>query len=147
MSDERIRPTIDCGPGRTKQSFKDECDINFIMNKWERTGQIPENQVGKMKPYYGDFADAPSYLEACNQVLAAKDSFASLPAFLRDRFRNEPANLIAFMADPANQEEAIELGLVEGLKTPDNPTGTDPNAELDLGNPIPPNPTPIEGGE
>ncbi len=110
---DRIRPTIDTGPGKTKQSFRDECDINFIMDKWKRTGQIPDNMVGTMKPQYGDFTDSNDYMDACNSVIAAKEAFASLPAFLRDRFANEPANLIRFLSIPENQEEAIKLGLAE----------------------------------
>ncbi len=140
---ERNRPTIDCGEGLTKQSFKDECDINFIMNKWQRTGQIPDSAVGTMRPRYGDFTNPNDYMEACNRVLDANEAFASLPAFLRDRFANEPANLIAFLGDADNQEEAIKLGLAQ----PPTPEGDPPVVDDQVNPPIPENPTPIEGGE
>jgi len=139
---DRKRITIDCGESLTKQSFRDECDINFIMNKWKRTGEIPADSVGRMRPRYGDFTNANDYMEACNRVIDANEAFDSMPSFLRDRFANEPANLIAFLADSANQEEAIKLGLAEAQ----TPEGDPPEIDAEKA-PIPENPTPIEGGE
>ncbi len=135
MSTDPRKPTIDTGPGRTKQAFKDECDINFIMNKWKRTGEIPQSQVGRMPPSYGDFSNADDYMTSCNQVIAARAAFAALPAFLRDRFANEPANLLAFLSRPENQEEAVRLGLAqEPLPDPEEapeplPPATEPAPE------------------
>ncbi len=124
---ERPRYTIDTGPGKTKQSFKDECDINFIMNKWQRTGEIPAAKVGSLPPRYGDFSTATDYMDACNQVIEAKAAFAALPAFLRDRFANEPANLLRFLSIPENQEEAIRLGLANAPEPePEPETGEEP---------------------
>ncbi len=123
---ERARPTIDTGPGLTKQSFRDECDVNFIMNKWQRTGEIPADQLGKMRPEYGDFSNPNDYMTALNQVLEAQEAFASLPAFLRDRFANEPANLLRFLSIPENQEEAIKLGLATAPDPPSPETGEEP---------------------
>ena len=135
MTDTRERVTIDCGPTMTKQSFADECDINFIMSRWKRTGQIPVDQVGTMPPSYGDFSNPTDYMTALNQVLAAKEAFASLPAFLRDRFANEPANLLRFLATPGNQEEAIKLGLARAPDPPPAPPETQPDPTPPTGNP------------
>lgn len=132
---EPVRPTLKCGPGRTKQAFKDECDVNYIMNRWKRTGEIPKSMINTIKPAYGDYSNADDYLTACNQVIAAEDAFASMPAFLRDRFANQPVNLLRFLADPANQDEAIKLGLAAPPEPEPEPA------------PIPENPSPIEGGE
>ncbi len=138
---ERTRPTIDCGESMTKQSFRDECDINFIMTKWKRTGVIPAESVGRMRPNYGDFSNPNDYMEAANRVIDANEAFATLPSFLRDRFANEPANLIAFLADSGNQEEAIRLGLAQAPTPEGDPPVVDETPE------IPENPSPIEGGE
>ena len=48
-----------------------------------------------------------------NRVLAAKTEFESLPAQIRARFQNDPAQLIEFLQDENNRPEAEELGLVE----------------------------------
>lgn len=131
MTTERIRPKLNTGVGLTKQSFKDECDINFILSKWKRTGQIPPSQVGTLPPHYGDFSNPTDYMDALNAVLEAKEAFAALPAFLRDRFANEPANLLRFLSIPENQEEAIRLGLAQPP-----PSGSpDPKAEGETSTP------------
>ncbi len=124
---ERYRVTVDCGESMTKQSFRDECDVNFIMNQWKRTGELPAALVGTMPPSYGDFSNPTDYMTACNQVIEAKAAFAALPAFLRDRFANEPANLLRFLSDPDNQEEAVKLGLAEAAA--DSPLEPDADAE------------------
>ena len=47
-----------------------------------------------------------------NIIIQAQDQFASLPANIRDRFANSPEKYLAFLADSANKEEAVKLGLV-----------------------------------
>jgi phage internal scaffolding protein len=48
-----------------------------------------------------------------NRVIAAQDEFEALPAQIRARFDNDPANLIEFLENENNRPEAEELGLVE----------------------------------
>jgi len=93
----------------TQQHFKDECDINNILRQFNVTGILPENALS---PRYGDFTGVVDYHSALNQVIAAEDEFMSLPAELRARFQNDPAQLIAFLENAENKNEAIELGLV-----------------------------------
>ena len=93
-----------------QQHFKDECDINNILRQFNITGLLPE---ATLSPQYGDFTGIGDYHSALNQVIAAEDEFMSLPATLRARFANDPAQLIEFLNNPENYNEAIELGLVE----------------------------------
>jgi len=46
------------------------------------------------------------------RVRADEDAFAALPAKIRARFSNRPAELVAFVSDSANYDEAVELGLI-----------------------------------
>ena len=62
---------------RTKQSFKDECDINNILKKYNKTGQLPA--MIKADPKYGDFSNSASYQESLNLVLLAQEQFSNLP--------------------------------------------------------------------
>lgn len=94
--------------GRTKQSFKDECDINNIMARFQRTGQLP---VTNRTPTYGDIADL-DFQGAMDLVAAGREMFATLPAKVRERFANDPAKLLQFMQDPENTPEARKLGLL-----------------------------------
>jgi phage internal scaffolding protein len=93
----------------TQQHFKDECDINNILRQFNITGQLPENTLS---PRYGDFTGISDYQTALNQVIAAEDEFMRLPADLRARFENDPAQLIEFLENLENKDEAIKLGLV-----------------------------------
>jgi phage internal scaffolding protein len=96
-------------PTLAQQNFKDESDINYIVRQFGLTGELP----GKpLSPQYGDFTGVLDYHSAVNAVLAAQDDFMELPAQLRSRFNNDPAELIDFLADEQNREEATKLGLV-----------------------------------
>lgn len=64
--------------------------------------------------FFGDFSAMPEDYTAALQLISnASESFASLPSAVRDRFGNDPAALLAFVADASNRDEAISLGLVE----------------------------------
>lgn len=42
----------------------------------------------------------------------AKIQFDLLPAAVRDKFQNDPAQLFDFVMDAGNRDEAIKLGLI-----------------------------------
>lgn len=103
------------GPGRTKQSFKDECDINIIMARYEQSGVLEHiNQNG---PRYLDVS-AFDYQDAMLTVAAANSLFEELPARLRDKFGNDPAQLLAFVHDPKNLDESVKMGFIDPTKLP-----------------------------
>lgn len=106
---------IKCGQARTKQSFKDECNIHTIMDKYHRTGLV--THLNATRPMYGDFSSVPDYQSALNVVINARNEFAKLPASLRDRFMNDPVKLLAFVNDPQNREEAVKLGILRAEKS------------------------------
>lgn len=95
---------------RTKQSFKAECDINNILQQYSATGMI--KHIRNEQPRYADLPDDVDFQSAMNTVIQAESAFASLPSKIRNRFHNDPQEFLAFMADPKNKDEAIELGLV-----------------------------------
>lgn len=97
------------GPGRTHQSFRDECNINNIMAKFESTGVLPE--AIKSNPQYGDYASLPSYQESCHIVMKAEEQFSMLSAKVRGRFNNDAASFLAFCEDKNNLDEMYDLGL------------------------------------
>ncbi len=97
-------------PTLAQQHFKEECDINTILQKFSITGILPE---APLSPRYGDFSGIGDYHTALNRVMAAQEEFESLPAQIRARFDNDPAKLIDFLDDESNRTEAENLGLVE----------------------------------
>lgn len=94
---------------RASQEQKDECDINVILKRFEKTGVLPE--MIKSQPHYGDFSSVPDFQAAQNIVAHANEQFAALDAHIRKRFGNDPAEFLAFASDPSNQDEMIRLGL------------------------------------
>jgi len=94
---------------RTQQHFKDETDINNILRQFNITGQLPTKAI---TPQYGDFTGIGDYHGALNAVIAAENEFMTLPATLRARFDNDPQELIEFLNNPENKEEALKLGLL-----------------------------------
>lgn len=98
------------GPSLTHQSFQQECDINNIMRNYQKTGLI--NHLSKHSPSYGDFISSSDYRENMDHILAASDAFNALPALLRKRFNNDPAEFLAFVEDGNNLTEMAQLGLL-----------------------------------
>lgn len=97
------------GPTMTKQSMADECNINTIMKKYRKTGQLPA--MIRKDPQYGDFSEVPSYLESLNIVHKAQEQFSGLPARIRREFDNNPAKFLEFCHDPKNGQKLVEMGL------------------------------------
>lgn len=98
---------------RTKQSFRDECDMNRIVSRINKTGFIPlEAQSSLRRQLYGDFTQAPLSLEQAYDIVhRANIAFALLPARLRERF-GSPAGFLEFIEAPENLKEAQDLGLL-----------------------------------
>lgn len=95
--------------GRTKQSDKKGCDINFILDRYHKTGYLPD--LVKKNPRYGDFSEVPDFQNAADLVAKAEEQFAALDAKTRKRFNNDPAEMLRFANDPANLEEMYKLGM------------------------------------
>lgn len=91
---------------RVQQDFKNEVDINSIVERHK-----PQKE---RKSRYVNLSDVDDFFSANMKVLRVKEAFMSLPAKIRERFRNNPQNLMDFLADPKNKEEAIELGILMG---------------------------------
>lgn len=97
------------GITRTKQSFKDMCDINHILKRQRVSGII--DHVNQFKGEFGDFIDVVDYQSSLEQIKAAQALFDGLPARVRSKFNNDPASFLDFAGNLENQEEMIELGL------------------------------------
>lgn len=100
-------------PSLTQQQFKDDADINVLLERFKVTGMMPQ---GVRVPSYGDFTGVSDYRTAMNAVLTAQQSFMELPANVRARFGNDPQQFLEFVADPSNLDEARKLGLAVSAK-------------------------------
>ena len=100
------------GESKTQQHFKAEVDVNGIIERYTRTGYLPEDVQHAAKGVYGDFSSVDDYLAMQKKLAVADQSFAALPSAIRERFGNDPGKLISFINDGSNYEEALKLGLV-----------------------------------
>ncbi len=107
------------GKGRTKQSMKDECDINMIMAKYQKTGAIAH--VNDHGANYG-FATSLDFSEAMRLIKTAQDMFNGLPSSIRTRFANDPAQFLDFVQDADNEAEMAKLGLIPEKEPPEVPS-------------------------
>lgn len=102
-------PTVLSGETMTKQSMKNECDINVIMKKFEKTGVV--THLNERQGNYVDFSEGFDFHSCMNRVKAATDMFMTLPASLRGHFNNDPGYFLEFVSNPANEGAMIDLGL------------------------------------
>lgn len=107
------------GKTMVQQSLKDETDINKIMAKYEKHGVL--THVMKYAGDYGDFSTVPDYREGLDRVIAAQNMFMELPAKIRDRFGNNPANFIEFATTEGNIDELRAMGLAPPAEPPPKP--------------------------
>lgn len=105
-------------PDMAQQQFKDDADINIIVDRFTRTGEVPQFSA---RASFGDFLDYPSsFREALDQINEAQASFMDLPSDVRSRFDNDPAKFLDFVAHD-DGSGLKELGLVNVDDNIDNP--------------------------
>lgn len=96
--------------GQTQQHMADDCDVNKIMERYEKTGLL--DHVNEFQGNYGDFTDVQDYQTSVNQVIAANEVFMSLPAQIRAQFENNPGAFFEFVSDDENLPAMKEMGLI-----------------------------------
>ncbi len=87
--------------GLTKQSFRDETDINKILQRAQKAGVL--SHLEKYEGMYGDFADF-DFLDAQINLTRGREVFDALPSELRNEFSNSPAAFFEYVNDEANHD-------------------------------------------
>lgn len=113
----------------TDQSFKDECDINVLIDRFKRSGTIPASDAANL--HYIDFTEVTNFQDAMVKVFEAQDQFDSLDAKIRAKFDNDPGRFLEFASNPANMDELVKMGLA--VLKPEYVSGgtTTPVSEVD----------------
>lgn len=101
----------------TEQHHKKACDVNNILKKYKATGN-PE-LIAKARGFYADVSSGVDYHEALNKLHEIDNIFGTLNSDVRKRFSNDPAELLSFLGDSSNREEAETLGLIEKAPEPE----------------------------
>lgn len=99
-----------------QQQFKDTNNPNYLIERF-LTGQDLSIFNVRAGAQFGDFTRVPgSFHEAATAVADARSAFLELPAHIRSRFNNDPGQLLDFIGNSKNRDEAIELGLISKPK-------------------------------
>lgn len=103
------------GRSMAQQHFKDDADVNTIMARYSRTGLLvdPLSVNTSRKPQFGDFSTVCDFHQAQNIIAESYEMFDALPSNIRKRFNNDPSELLAFIEDEKNHDEAVSLGLID----------------------------------
>ncbi len=90
--------------GRTKQCFKNECDIQKIMARAEKAGTI--SHLEKYQGVYADYSEV-DFFSMTQTLTRGREVFDELPAEIRQEFGQSPAKFFAFVNDPANKDDLL----------------------------------------
>lgn len=101
-------------PSMCHQEFAEECDINNLMRRYTYA-QLPD-----IPTVVSSFSQMVDYHDMMNEAARARQAFDLLPGELRQRFGNNPQELIEFLNDEKNRDEAVKLGLVNPKQEPKN---------------------------
>jgi phage internal scaffolding protein len=99
----------------TKQSMRNECNINYIVNKFQKTGVITHRN--QFEAQYDD-ATGIDFKEALDMVKAGESMFAELPSAERRSFNNDPAKFMNWINNPDNQDDMIKRGYASDNRPP-----------------------------
>lgn len=125
---EPVNNPVSGEPTRTKQEFKNDVNINTIIERM-RKGINPPQWMTSATPRYGDFTNLPVSFQEAHAIMAAgQEAFASLPLEFRRALDHDPRNLdhaprelyeqFGLLKKPAASEQASPASNVSG-----NPEG------------------------
>ena len=112
------------GPSLTQQHFKDDCDINLLIQRYGMLAYDPLHPP-TIQPQFGDF-DSVDFQLAQIKIAQASQAFDLLPSDLRKRFNNSPVELLQFLEKEENRNAAIELGLISQPSDPNLTSASSP---------------------
>lgn len=109
--DRKLCPTIETGEGLTEQSHKQECDINYILKDYARTGFMKHANQNA-----GQYDDVTSvdFQSAMDTVANVKTMFENLPSQIRAEFNNQPTQFLDYVQNPNNTEALAQRGILHG---------------------------------
>lgn len=96
------------GPG-AKQSMADECNVNLIVERFEKTGLIDHLAAGV--PQFVDASELGDYRSIIEQVRVVDEYFMGLPAQVRQAFGNDPRLFMDYLETKPSRDELESLGM------------------------------------
>ena len=73
--DEEHKGIVFCSDSLAQQQFKDECDVNRIVDRYVKTGVLDHQSA--IVPQYGDVSDVPSDLMSAYDAVGRAEKEAA----------------------------------------------------------------------
>lgn len=100
---------------QVQQSAAKSADINHMVQQHlhgpGRLGKPIGDPNATRQPRFMEVPSA-SFHEMLIQVTDIQNEFRGLPAKIRNRFQNDPFQMLRFVENPRNRKEAIKMGLI-----------------------------------
>lgn len=106
---QKRHPTPGGGETQTQQNAKDDCDINIIIKRHTRTGNI--SHLNPATPLYVDCTQVRDLQGAIQLVEEAEDNFATLSASVRKACENDPIQFLQMIQTQEGVDILDEAGL------------------------------------
>lgn len=106
MLEDTVKPKV-YDDGLTKQSFKDQTDINKILARAAKGDTI--SHLAKHGAVYGDFTEINDLYEAHDKLQRGVEIFEALPGEVKREFHQSPRNFFNFVNDPKNADRLSEV--------------------------------------
>lgn len=90
----------------TQQHFKDDCDVNVILERFMRTGEMPSTYA---IPSFQDVSDYADFRELQDAMSDAREYFDSLPARVRARYNNDLTHFYESLNTRQGYDEFLSL--------------------------------------
>lgn len=105
----------------TKQSFREGCDINFIVRQHAQTGMF--THLNPIAPTYGDNSAAVDLQTSIQAVRDAQANFEQLPAAVRQAASHSPVQLLEMLGNEEAFAHLVDVGLPVHAPDPASPPG------------------------
>lgn len=122
--------TINKDPSMTDEQFQKDTDVNNIIRKYVKTGQV--SHIAKNPGQYADVSELPDLHDGLLKIKQAKLAFEQLPQKVREVAKS-PMGLVKYLSDPKNDEQAVKLGLKTMPKKADSGLNGNSAASNDVG--------------
>ena len=92
---------------RTKQAFKDECDVNRLLQRFQKDGAMSHLEAYGQE--YGEYSTFDFHAQM-EKLRRGNEIFAQLPSEIRSgEFENDPGRFFEYVNNPENVQRLPEL--------------------------------------
>lgn len=124
--------------GRTQGQYRNECDINVVVNTFKRADEPFPIQRASGPPKYADLPDSTDLHSALNMVSDATNAFMTLPSHIRERYKNSPEIFLEALRTPSETDFLLDSGVLEAHEIPAAPSERVKNLKAPTGPKTPP---------